>query len=431
MRSAGCSRCAERSPPGSPRCARSREEIARLERAAAERARRQDFLAYQVREIDEAKPVPGEGVALVAERARLVHAERLGAETGAAAACLTGDPSQADVASAADLLAEAVRRVDAAARLDPSLVAAPRASARRPRRDDGRGAASWSATPARSRRTRGGSPSSSRGSRSSRRCAASTAGTEEAVLAFRDAAAAELAQVAGAEERAAEAARERAGRAERLAARAAELGRGRAAAAARLGEALEAALHELGMTTARIEVALPPVEAPPGLPCGPTGAEAPELRFCANPGEPARPLRRVASGGELSRVFLALKNVLRRADAGMVLVFDEVDAGIGGPTADRVGRVLAELAAEHQVLCITHLPQIAARGATHFRVAKRQRGGRTCVEVERLDEDGRVEEIARMAGGEKVTEATRRHARELLAGARGAGVKARGRRSDS
>jgi len=405
------------------------DEISGLEHAAAERARRQDFLAYQVREIDEAKPVRGEGSALSAERARLVHAERLGAETGAAAGCLTGDPSQADVASASDLLAEAMRRVDVAARLDPSLG---------PLLERLRGAHAETTDLAGELERYAGAIEADAGRLADleSRLAQLEAlrrkygGTEEAVLAFRDEAAEQLAQVAGAEERTAEATRERAARAARLAARAQELGRGRVLAAARLGTALEAALRELGMATARIEVALPKVEPPPGLPCGPSGAEAPELRFCANPGEPARPLRRVASGGELSRVFLALKNVLRRADAGMVLVFDEVDAGIGGPTADRVGRVLAELAAEHQVLCITHLPQIAARGATHFRVAKHQRGGRTCVDVERLDEAGRVEEIARMAGGEKVTEATRRHARELLAGARGGGVKARGRRSD-
>jgi DNA repair protein RecN (Recombination protein N) len=168
------------------------------------------------------------------------------------------------------------------------------------------------------------------------------------------------------------------------------------------------------MPNARIEVALEPLPGAGDLPCGASGAEAPELRFSANPGEPARALRRVASGGELSRVFLALKNVLRRASRGMVLVFDEVDAGIGGRIADRVGQVLAELSSEHQVLCITHLPQIAARAGTHFRVEKQAERGRTGVRVERLGADARVEEIARMAGGERITEATRRHARELL-----------------
>lgn len=105
----------------------------------------------------------------------------------------------------------------------------------------------------------------------------------------------------------------------------------------------------------------------------------------------------------------------------MVLVFDEVDAGIGGRIADRVGRTLADLSQAHQVLCITHLPQIAARASTHFRVEKSIRTGRTVTEVARLDERARVEEIARMAGGETVSDATRRHARALLG--RGSGAR--------
>jgi DNA repair protein RecN (Recombination protein N) len=125
-------------------------------------------------------------------------------------------------------------------------------------------------------------------------------------------------------------------------------------------------------------------------------------------------LRWVASGGELSRVFLAVRNALRRSGAGMVLVFDEVDAGIGGRVAERVGRSLAELSKHHQVLCITHLPQIAALGEVHFRVRKHEQRGQTFAEVERIDGAERVEEIARMAGGESITDATRRHAVELL-----------------
>jgi DNA repair protein RecN (Recombination protein N) len=137
--------------------------------------------------------------------------------------------------------------------------------------------------------------------------------------------------------------------------------------------------------------------------------------FSANAGEPPRALRKVASGGELSRLLLALTGATRAAGAGMVLVFDEVDAGVGGRAADRVGRRLAELAGHHQVLCITHLPQIAAFAELHFRVEKRASGGRTLARLEPVAGAERVEEIARMAGGESVGEATRRHARELLA----------------
>ena len=156
---------------------------------------------------------------------------------------------------------------------------------------------------------------------------------------------------------------------------------------------------------------------PEGAASGPSGAEAPEFRFSANKGEAPRALQKVASGGELSRVFLALKGVLRGAGAPMVLVFDEVDAGIGGRAAERVGRALAELAQRHQVLCITHLPQIAVFADRHFRVEKAEARGRVRARIVPLDADGRVEEIARMAGGEAISEATRAHARELLAGA--------------
>jgi DNA repair protein RecN (Recombination protein N) len=188
----------------------------------------------------------------------------------------------------------------------------------------------------------------------------------------------------------------------------------RAGAARRLVKEVEATLADLSMPGARLAVALDPMTPQDGMPCGSTGLEVPEFRFAANPGEPLRPLRRVASGGELSRVFLALKSALRRAGLGVVLVFDEVDAGIGGRAAERVGRALAELAAHHQVLCITHLPQIAALADVHFKVEKHQSRGRTRTLVERVEGDDRVEEIARMAGGESVTDATREHARALL-----------------
>jgi DNA repair protein RecN (Recombination protein N) len=127
----------------------------------------------------------------------------------------------------------------------------------------------------------------------------------------------------------------------------------------------------------------------------------------------------VVSGGELSRVFLALKDVLRVAGSGRVLVFDEVDAGIGGAVAERVGARLAALATRHQVLCITHLPQIAAYADRHFRVEKRSARGRTRTAVAALDEAGRVAEIARMAGGVEVGAATLDHARALLGAVRG------------
>jgi DNA repair protein RecN (Recombination protein N) len=196
-----------------------------------------------------------------------------------------------------------------------------------------------------------------------------------------------------------------------------ELSKARARSGKKLAKAVQAELGDLAMQGARFVVNLDADQRddrPTGLETGSGGREKPEFHFSANEGEAPRPIQRVASGGELSRLFLAIKNSLRRADRNMVIVFDEVDAGIGGAVAERVGRVLAELATEHQVLCITHLPQIAAFADRHFVVRKQAKAGRTRTEVNEVTGDLRVEELARMAGGENVTEVTREHARSLL-----------------
>jgi DNA repair protein RecN (Recombination protein N) len=152
---------------------------------------------------------------------------------------------------------------------------------------------------------------------------------------------------------------------------------------------------------------------------GPRGAETAELLLSANPGEELRPLAKVVSGGELSRVMLAAKTVLAAADDVPVLVFDEVDAGVGGRVADVVGQNLRASAAGRQVLCVTHLAPIAAHAGHHLLVEKRVTRGATRTSVTPLEAAARVEEIARMLGGERITETSRRHARELLRGSAG------------
>jgi DNA repair protein RecN (Recombination protein N) len=144
-----------------------------------------------------------------------------------------------------------------------------------------------------------------------------------------------------------------------------------------------------------------------------SGFDRVEFLFSANPGEPPKPLTRIASGGELSRVMLALKSILADVDNLPVLIFDEVDAGIGGRTAESVGKKLKRISNKHQVLCTTHLPQIASLGDFHLRVAKRQIHGKAYVEVKQLNGDERQGEIARMLSG-KITDASLRHAKELL-----------------
>jgi DNA repair protein RecN (Recombination protein N) len=145
-----------------------------------------------------------------------------------------------------------------------------------------------------------------------------------------------------------------------------------------------------------------------------SGVDEVVYRLAPNPGEPARSLAKIASGGELSRVALAIKRVLAEADSTPTLVFDEVDTGIGGRSADPVGRSLWGLARRHQVLCVTHLPQIAAHADAHYRIVKRERDGRTVTEVERLDREGRIVELAAMLGGGPGDAAALASARELL-----------------
>lgn len=196
---------------------------------------------------------------------------------------------------------------------------------------------------------------------------------------------------------------------------ASQLHAARGKAAAKLKPRIEAELSELAMAEAEFDVALEPLDEP-----GPTGGDQIEMMIRTNPGQPSRPLRRIASGGELSRIMLALKTVLAGAERISVLVFDEIDAKIGGRLGSVIGAKLRALAGRHQVLCITHLPQIAAYGDTHLRIAKHSHRNQTHIEVTRLDTDeARRVELAEMLAGKSATDITLRQADELLATARG------------
>lgn len=398
------------------------EELSRLRGEAAERERQRDFVAHQLAEIDAVGLERGELAGIESEHARLAHADALRREGTAALLALRGDEA-GEASSAADALVAAVRAGEEMARMDPAQgdwVARLRVvsdeifdAARELERYVDRIEADPEALTRLDERIGAIEKLRRKYGRD-----------EDEIFATRDTLAASLDETLGADARIESLA---AGRDEHLAAlasAASTLTRARRRAAKKLSAAVESGLRELAMPEAHFAVALDaPTQTsgwPEGAVAGPGGAEVPEFRFTANPGESPRSLRRVASGGELSRVFLAIKNALRRAGPGMVLVFDEVDAGVGGRVAERVGRALAELSASHQVLCITHLPQIAAFADRHFRVEKSARRGRTRTRITLLDEQARVEEIARMAAGEDVTEATRRHARALIAAASGA-----------
>ncbi len=184
----------------------------------------------------------------------------------------------------------------------------------------------------------------------------------------------------------------------------------RAKAAKKLDAAVLKELKALGMGDARFVCA---VEMEEGH-WSRTGADTVEFLLAANPGEPPRPVKAAASGGELSRVTLALKTAFAQADRTPLLVFDEIDAGIGGEVAGAVGLKLAALGRGRQVLCVTHLPQVACRADAHFHVVKETAAGRTRVRLERLDGERRLETVALMLGGRAATAASRRHAQELL-----------------
>jgi len=191
----------------------------------------------------------------------------------------------------------------------------------------------------------------------------------------------------------------------------------------RLAEAITAELRSLGMGEARVQVEVNPREGQAegfevdGAPLCATGVDRVEFLIAPNPGEEPRPLHRVASGGELSRALLALKTVLAGAGPAGTYVFDEVDSGVGGEVAETIGRKLQEIARHHQVICITHLPQIAAFGEAHFKVRKATQDGRTRSSIARLNEPGRIKELGNMLGGRQHGRSTRRAAEEMLTAA--------------
>jgi DNA repair protein RecN (Recombination protein N) len=192
-----------------------------------------------------------------------------------------------------------------------------------------------------------------------------------------------------------------------------ELSRKRREASVRFASNVESQLGELAMSRTRFEVRFNAAEAPEAM-WGATGIDEAEFFVSPNPGEDLRPLAKIVSGGELSRVMLALKTMAAAGQGGKTLIFDEVDAGIGGRVAEVVGRKLQQLGKRFQVICITHLPHIASRASVHFHVEKTVRGARTVTAVQRLDEPGRIEEIGRMIGGRTLSAPVLASAREML-----------------
>ena len=379
------------------------EAVERTRTAERDRAQREDLLRFQVSELDAARVRVGEEEELRGERQRLQHAERFATGLAEIAGLLVEDEP-----SAVGRVARARRVLGDLARLDPSFAApaAPLEAAEAHIED--------ALIAVRALRDRA-SAEPGRLEVIDERLDALTrlkrkyGDTEEAMLRFRDEAAAELDRLQRHEELLAAQERALAEVWTELSAAATRLSERRATAARKLATAAEREIRTLGMERATFAVAvdrggLEAVSA--------RGLDRVELRLAANPGDEARALARVASGGELSRTMLALHTVLA-ADGVATMVFDEVDAGVGGRAAAVVADKLAAAGHGRQVLCVTHLAAIAARADHHVRVAKAVRAGRTRVTTTVLDGDEREAEIARMLGGEATSEALR-HARELL-----------------
>ncbi len=393
------------------------EELARASLDERGRAEREDFLRFQVREIDEAQLAPGEDERLKQERERLRAAEKLHA-----AARRAVDALYAREGAITEELGALGRELQETGRADPALakLGAQLDEARVQLEDAAeslrRYADGMNADPERLAEVEERLHLVGRLLRKHGPDAA-------AILKKRDEMAAELAQLGSHEERRAAAAKALDEARARAAPAAEALSQARRRAAASLSKEVSAALAELGMKGARLAAEVAerapregddPALVFDGKRLGPSGWDRVEFLLAANPGEEPRPLARVASGGELSRVMLALKRVLARADTVATYVFDEVDAGIGGGIADVVGRQIRAVAADKQVLCVTHLAQIAAYADAHFRVEKRTEGGRTSTTVRRLDPDERIDELARMVGDGRITPKARAHAEELI-----------------
>ena len=401
---------------------RLRRELERLISDERELARRSDLLRFQVNEIEAARLHAGEEDDLEHERTLLANAEKLAASADAAYRALYAGEGESP--AAADRLGEATAALADLARLDPSLRAQAEAieNAAYQVEEVGRAMRNYrdnvEFNPARLqaveerldliftlKRKYGSSI--------------------EEILAYGRQAASELEALTHGEEHRAELLGREAQVLRQAGRLAAELSAARREASRSLSRAVEGELADLNMKRARFEVALEQVQAPDGVPldeapvspryvCDTTGVDRATFLISPNPGEPLKSLAKIASGGEMSRLSLALKTVLSRADRISTLIFDEVDVGVGGRSGSVVGEKLCGLAGGHQVICVTHLPQIACYADAHFRVVKEVGEARTATKVELLSAEGRVDELAAMLAGPKAGASARQSARELV-----------------
>lgn len=386
-----------------------RKRIAALQMDEAERSRRVDTLNYQIRELERAELRPGEDEELDARRTLLRSAGKLMEAVRMAEFALSGDE---DSAGACALVADAEGAVQSVSSISPELgELGERLTALRCAADDA----------ADSLRDLSRTFDFSPGELDEveerldllYRLRKKYGPTVEEMLAYLDRCRQELDQIQYADDTIARLEKEL-GKAEKEARKRGQaLSQARQTSAQSLRDRVQEELRQLDMPKVRFEVEFAPKGGEAGM--DDTGVDEIQFLMSANLGEALKPIQKVASGGELARIMLALKNVLAEGDEIGSLVFDEVDTGVSGRAAQKVAEKMAQVAQHKQVLCVTHLPQIAAMADTHFAVSKGERGGRTYTALERLDRTRRREELARLIGGVSVTPALLGSAEELLA----------------
>ncbi|HVN54821.1 MAG TPA: DNA repair protein RecN [Anaerolineaceae bacterium] len=399
----------------------ARRDLQSVRQAEQDASRRTDLLTFQAEEIEAAQLRRGEDDELHQDRTRLANAENL---ANLAQAVLTAlDEGSPESPSASDLLGEVVRSLNSLAHIDPSRADLVQQAelAMETLADVSRELHRYQEqiefNPKRLDQIEDRLDLIQNLKRK-------YGGSIEAILVYGEDARRQLDTIAHASERIAELEEEEKRLLEQIARQGLVLSEKRREAAERLAKGVEAELSDLHMTGARFAVDFqtrPDAEGAP-LPDGrrvafdATGLDRVEFLVAPNPGEGLKPMVKIASGGETARLMLALKNVLARADFVPTLIFDEIDQGIGGRVGMVVGQKLWNLGREHQVLCVTHLPQLAAYGDQHFRVTKRVQDGRTLTQVDSLTGGNRRQELAQMLGG--VSEGTLRSAEEMLTSVR-------------
>jgi DNA repair protein RecN (Recombination protein N) len=395
----------------------SREARKQLSLDEAERVRRLDLLQFQVDEIDAASIQPGELESVQEERSRLMHAERIITSVQSVLELLhrrEGSAVRDGLAESADVLA-GLTAFDASMGPLSDILRSAEAMTEDVVERLSDFADSFEVDPKRLAEVEERLDLLHKLQRK-------YGNSEEEILAFREKAAQEKTSLTHQDDELERLAKEQEKLADQLAQQAQQLSVARQKAAASLAGNLEQELKALGFNQAIFKIQVNPRKDPKGwitwddnvYHCGPNGADDIDFLISPNPGEEPRPVAKIASGGELSRIMLAIKVIAASAASVPTMIFDEVDAGIGGATAEAVGKKLSELSKHHQVVVITHLPQIARFADQHFLIHKHVEHGKTSTFLSALDSEAQVKELARLMAGEQITDTALQHARELI-----------------